>query len=929
MNGKEILAPFKAAPWKSTEEVDRFVASVSELGAADMQRLLETIAVRPAPAELDKHKLRCQAFAKLGERVPDKGLFSGYVRALRTADPIARTTLSQLLPKVNNVTEHPTLASLLRSPDAGLRQSVAQILPAVGGKTVFDLIGEMVREPGFPGRSEAMDVVVAMAPQHAVPVLQSVLLTGAPPEKIKALQHITEPRCQGKDPAVALKAVAGALADASEPVTTAAIAGVSALGTEKDYFIHVVPLLDSKNPNIVKAAVAGLRAYPTSRSVSALTRKLRGGPHVVRMAALDALEAIGSSDVLPPLVEALGHAQLAVRARASEVLKALSLQGKVDLARTVIWLLRSRDVNVRRMAVELVQTVKDPEGDLWPKLLGFLRDEDWWVRERVMDALAEMAGDKLARHLGAFLQDPSDLVRRFGVDALLRLRSPESLGALVRTVQSDPDWWVRERAIEAIAQIRDQRAVPHLVDLMLRNQQLQVACLQALAELQAQSAADQVQTLLTSEDGDVQLAALACLRAIGGPAQAGSVQPLMRDQRPEVRALARELIARWGSEQREAATIQDAVPILDQLLIAVSRHDGDDLILAPGRRPLMKKVGRTQPLSQNVLSAERVKSLLAPHLTAKQLEDLEARREVDFSYRVATEALRFRVNVFQQLGGIAGVFRIIKGTLPQIETLGLPPVAAKLADLNSGLVLVGGATGSGKSTTLAALIDYVNRTSKRHVITLEDPIEVVHPRKQSLINQREVGTHTGSFAQALRATLREDPDVILVGEMRDLETVSFAVSAAETGHLVFGTIHTVSAAGSIDRLINAFPPGQQDHVRAMLAGSLRAVMCQYLLPRADTPGRVLAVEVMLNNEAVANLIRKGKTFQIPSLIQTSRELGMQLMDQELLRLLREGKLSREEAYAKAASKKEFEAAPPAGGEPRPPLVRGGAGETAR
>jgi twitching motility protein PilT len=721
----------------------------------------------------------------------------------------------------------------------------------------------------------------------------------------------------GKDPQAALRAVAGVLGDASEAVAVAAVAGVSALGSEDDYFSHVAPLLESKNPSLVKAAVAGLRGFASPRAVAALARKLRSGPHVVRMAALDALEAIGSSDVLPPLVEALGHTQLAVRARASEVLKALSLQGKLDLARTVIWLLRSRDVNVRRMAVELVQAVKDPDEELWPKLLGFLRDDDWWVRERVMDALADMAGPKLAPHLGAFLQDPSDLVRRFGVDALLRLRAPESLGALVHTAQSDPDWWVRERAIEAIALIKDARAVPHVVDVMLRNQPLQVACLHALTQLQAHGAAGQVQALLASEDGDVQLAALECLKAIGGPAQGGAVQPLLRDPRPELRTLARELIARWGAVQGESVTIQEGVPILDQLLIAVAKHDGDDLILGPGRRPLMKKLGRAQPLSQSVLAAERVKSLLVPHLTSRQLEDLEARREVDFSYRVETEALRFRVNVFQQLGGLAAVFRIIKGTLPQLESLGLPAVAAKLADLNSGLVLVGGATGSGKSTTLAALIDYINRTSKRHIITLEDPIEVVHPRKQSLINQREVGTHTGTFGQALRATLREDPDVILVGEMRDLPTISFAVTAAETGHLVFGTIHTVSASGSIDRLINAFPPGQQDHVRAMLAGSLRAVLCQYLLPRADAAGRVLAVEVMLNNEAIANLIRKGKTFQIPSLIQTSRELGMQLMDQELLRLLREGKLSRDEAYAKAASKKEFEAAPaPAAPPPR-------------
>jgi twitching motility protein PilT len=192
-------------------------------------------------------------------------------------------------------------------------------------------------------------------------------------------------------------------------------------------------------------------------------------------------------------------------------------------------------------------------------------------------------------------------------------------------------------------------------------------------------------------------------------------------------------------------------------------------------------------------------------------------------------------------------------------------------------------------------------------VTLEDPIEAVHPRRESLVNQREVGTHTGSFASALRATLRQDPDVILVGEMRDLPTISFAVTAAETGHLVFGTIHTVSASGTIDRLIGSFPPSQQDHVRSLVASSLRAVLCQFLLPRADGTGRILALEVMLNNDAIANLIRKAKAFQIPSIIATSREQGMQLMDTELMRLLKEGRIRGEDAYSKALSKKEFEA----------------------
>jgi twitching motility protein PilT len=588
----------------------------------------------------------------------------------------------------------------------------------------------------------------------------------------------------------------------------------------------------------------------------------------------------------------------------------------------VIWLLRSRDVNVRRMAVELVQTVRDPDGELWPKLLGYLRDEDWWVRERVMDALVGMAGEPLVRHLVGFLNDPSEIIRRFGVDALLRLKSPQSLGALVRTASSDPDWWVRERAIEAVGAIGDARAVPHVVDIMLRNPPLQLTCLQALADMKATAAAPRIAALLTSEDSDVQLAALRCLGTIDDPSVSSSLTTMVRHPRVELRTLARELVERWGQASSPDIVVEQPIPFLDQLLIAVAHAEGDDLILAPGRRPLMKRMGGVTAIGAVPLTQDKVQSLIVPNLSGRQLMDLEANREVDFSYRVESENLRFRVNVFQQMGGMAAVFRIIRASLPDIDKLGLPPVVRGLAELPDGLVLVGGPTGSGKSTTLAALIDHINRTSRRHIVTLEDPIEAVHPRRESLVNQREVGTHTGSFTNALRATLRQDPDVILVGEMRDLPTISFAVTAAETGHLVFGTIHTVSAAGTIDRLIGAFPATQQDHVRSLIAGSLRAVLCQFLLPRADAPGRVLALEVMLNSDAIANLIRKAKAFQIPSIIATSREQGMQLMDTELMKLLKEGKIRGDDAYSKALSKKEFETfasetEQAAGGEPGP------------
>ncbi|QHO70970.1 type IV pili twitching motility protein PilT [Marisediminicola antarctica] len=284
-------------------------------------------------------------------------------------------------------------------------------------------------------------------------------------------------------------------------------------------------------------------------------------------------------------------------------------------------------------------------------------------------------------------------------------------------------------------------------------------------------------------------------------------------------------------------------------------------------------------------------------LSDPQKEVFERDLELDFAYTV-TENARFRVNFYQQRGAIGAAFRIIPTDIKTLKDLGVPDTVAAFSKLARGLVLVTGPTGSGKSTTLAALIDLVNRTRADHIVTVEDPIEFLHNNQKSLVNQREVGGDTHSFAAALKHVLRQDPDVILVGELRDLETISVALTAAETGHLVFATLHTQDAAQTIDRVIDVFPPHQQDQVRAQLAATLRGVVCQTLVKRATGKGRVVATEVLVTTPAIANLIREGKTYQIASSMQAGRELGMYTMDQHLAELVDEGKI----AYASGVEK---------------------------
>ena len=335
-------------------------------------------------------------------------------------------------------------------------------------------------------------------------------------------------------------------------------------------------------------------------------------------------------------------------------------------------------------------------------------------------------------------------------------------------------------------------------------------------------------------------------------------------------------------------------------------HDqgASDLHLVSGQPPALRINGDMERIKYKVLDNDMLRSMLYEIAPEDKVKVFEETGDVDFGYEIQGLA-RYRANFFMQKYGVAAVFRQIPSKILTAEQLGLPPVIPKLAMLPRGLVLVTGPTGSGKSTSLAAIIDVANRSRKDHIITVEDPIEFVHQSQGCIVNHREVGLHTRTFSAALRGALREDPDIILVGEMRDLETISLAIEAASTGHLVFGTLHTSSAAKTVDRVIEVFPANQQEQIRSTLADGLRAVVAQVLFKRVDTKGRCAALEIMIATPAVRNLIREGKTFQIPSSIQTGKRYGMQLLDDAIMELLNSGKIHPDDAYAKANDKGKF------------------------
>lgn len=336
---------------------------------------------------------------------------------------------------------------------------------------------------------------------------------------------------------------------------------------------------------------------------------------------------------------------------------------------------------------------------------------------------------------------------------------------------------------------------------------------------------------------------------------------------------------------------------LHEVLKKTVEEKGSDLHITVALPPMMRINGELKPVGDKLLTPDDTADVAKQILNESQLSHLENAGEVDLSY-VIPNVSRFRVNVYKQRGSISVAFRVIWITIPTIDELGFPEVLKDLSLKPRGLILLTGPTGSGKSTTLAAMVNHVNQNRNCHILTLEEPIEYLHRHGKSMINQREVGGDSLSFASGLRAALREDPDVILVGEMRDLETIATAITAAETGHLVMSTLHTIGAAQTIDRIIDVFPPHQQQQIRVQLAGVLEGVISQQLLPTADSRGMVAALEIMVINNAIGNLIRENKTHQIQTVIQTSGKQGMKTMDYALSELVRKGKITRDEAYAR-------------------------------
>jgi len=674
----------------------------------------------------------------------------------------------------------------------------------------------------------------------------------------------------------------------------------------------VAEALDSPSPAVRAKAFAIVETTPSPRVVPFALKGLEDQEESLRYRAVQLLTRFPDESAIGPLLRHCHLDSSRVQEAAITALSPLLAHADIRWNEDLIRLLSDENPRVRQLASGILRT-QEPH-QVAEAFLHSYQNTFGPMRDRALEGLRELG----PQYIPAFLErdnDPDHRVAALASAVAVTIRSPDVVPHCIRYLGGD-DWWLRDRAAHALGELRDERGFEPLVD-MLADPESNLSAAAALGTWGSAKALPALLEAYKKGTKDLRLEILDAFARIPDRAVAGLLGRIVQaDPDPLVQEKAARLaetLAGEGSvddsaEPREFPA-HDFVAAPDPTLADLLRHaravGASDLHLSTGTVPHVRVNGNLAALPMPESTAAQLEGWVGPTLSPERRAVFDERQQLDFCHKDAALG-RFRTNVFLQRKGMSAVFRLVPFEVPNLADIGLPESLWELTTYSQGLVLVTGPAGCGKTTTLAALVDRINATERCHILTIEDPIEYVHGNKESLVNQREVPLHSRSFARALRQSLHEDPDVILVGEMRDLETISLAITAAETGHLVLATLHTTTASATVDRIINAFPADRQGQIRQMVSDSLKAVISQALLPRRDGNGRVAAWEILRNTPAVGGLIREAKTFQIPTAIQTGAGSGMTMMDGSLLKLVQDGTVDPRDAWDRALRKEIFE-----------------------
>jgi twitching motility protein PilT len=668
---------------------------------------------------------------------------------------------------------------------------------------------------------------------------------------------------------------------------------------------------DERLPFLNKLATVEIRPASLTRWA-----QLASDPdRAVRDKALEVLATRAPEASAETLVAELPRAGKATQQAIAEGLRGVAVASGAKFADRVLPLLASGDAGTRKAVLEILMATGDAAGIL-RRYIEFAKSLAGFVRDRALESLRGFAAQLIEPAI-ALLQDPDPDTRGGAITVAQVFEDARIVPATIPLLK-DSDWWLRIAAADTLGRLRDARAVEPLV-AALADPDVKWAAVEALGRIADPRALQALGKMLADPAPDVRIEVMSALRNFKHPqVRQALMQMAQNDPERNVRARAIDMLDEICAGDVGALVQVDAIrqkalaasgsqgePRLNTLLIATRNQGASDFHLSVGQPPILRMAADLVRAKGEPFTPAQTEAMLKEVLTVQQWETLEGAHQIDFCYTIA-QAGRYRANVFYDHRGYNAVFRVIPEKPPTIQDIGLPEHLAEIADYHQGLVLICGPSGSGKSTTLAALVNVFNEARNDHVITMEDPIEFVHPFKSCLINQREVGSHTGSFARALRAALREDPDVIVIGELRDNESITLALTAAETGHIVLGTLNSTNAAKAVDRILSSFPADEQPQIRASLSESLKYIIAQRLLPSKEPRKQVAAFEILKGTTNIANMIRDEKTYQIHSAMQIGRSQGMQLFDEALRDLVKRDAIAAETAYMAAQKKEDFE-----------------------
>lgn len=654
---------------------------------------------------------------------------------------------------------------------------------------------------------------------------------------------------------------------------------------------------------------------PDEKSLPRWQKLGRDPDRVVREKSLEHLAAKAAQPSVDLFVEQLPLVGYSTQQALVDALTRSAAGQGPEFADRILPLMASGEPQTRSAVLKILLGMPNRR-ELVKRYIVFSKTLAGWARDRALDSMKAF-GDDLIEPTIELLADADEDVRASAMVVAGSFDDPRIVPATIGLLK-DPDWWIRITAAETLGRLKDPRAVAPLIEA-LADAEVRWSAVEALGRIGDPRAVVAFGKLLQDPSPEVRIEVLQALRNIRHPQVLSALQHVAgSDPNRTVRSRALEIAEEVAL--RERTTLDDPAklratalaaktgagePKLHALLVATRNQGASDFHLSVSQPPVVRLASDLLRAQGESFTPEQTEGMLREILTPAQWERLEAEQQIDFCYFIPN-AGRYRANVFLDQKGYNGVFRVIPEKPPTIAELGLPPHLAEIADYHQGLVLVCGPSGSGKSTTLAAFVNLFNETRHDHILTMEDPVEFVHPFKNCLVNQREVGSHTRSFARALRAALREDPDVIVIGEMRDNETVSLALTAAETGHIVLATLNSTSAPKAIDRIISSFPVDEQAQIRTGLSESLKYVVAQRLLPAKEGRRQVACFEILKGTSGIGNLIRDEKTYQIHSAMQIGRSQGMQTFDEALKDLVRRSQISPETAYLAADKKEDFE-----------------------